>query len=153
MKSFFNSFYTSIRSPRTSSKPPPMLLVWRWICYHPWQKTQMRRNTDGQKPKMRGQKTKMRISLSPIWNHEPSPTPQSPVEKLKYSPEDCFSAQIIWCKRNDLTTDKLSISLSAEDFANYAKFVFSWPAGVIYGFAVATKGSKSHSHQSLLPDA
>jgi len=24
-----------LRSPRTSSKPPPMLLIWRWICFYP----------------------------------------------------------------------------------------------------------------------
>jgi len=24
-----------LRSPRISSKPPPMLLIWRWICFYP----------------------------------------------------------------------------------------------------------------------
>jgi len=37
------------------------------------------------------------------------------------------------------------------DVANHAKFVFSWSAWVVYGFAIATKGSKPHSHQQLLP--
>ena len=49
---------------------------------------------DGSTSIQPGQKTQRRISLSPIWNHEPSPTPLSPVKKLKISPEDCFFAQI-----------------------------------------------------------
>jgi len=35
-----------------------------------------------------------------------------------------FLLKFIWCKRNDLTTNKLSIFLSVADFANHAKFVF-----------------------------
>ena len=41
--------------------------------------------------------------------------------------------------------------LSVADFANHAKFVFSWPAWVVYGFAITTIGSKRRSHQLLLP--
>jgi len=64
-----------------------------------------------------------------------------------------FFLRFMWCKRNDLTTNKLSIFLLVADFANHDKFVFSWQAWVVYEFAIATKGSKPHSHQSLLPDA
>jgi len=44
---------------------------------------------------------------------------------------------------------KESYLLSVADFANYAKVVFAWPVWAVYGFAIATKGSKAHSHQSL----
>jgi len=40
---------------------------------------------------------------------------------------------------------KLSIFLWVADFISQAKLVFSWPAWVVYGFAVATKSSKPHS--------
>ena len=56
----------------------------------------------------------------------------------------------MWCERNDFTTNKLRISLS---IADYDKFVFSWAARDIYGLVIATKRSKPHSHQSLLPGA
>jgi len=39
------------------------------------------------------------------------------------------------------------------DFAKPAKFVFSWPAWGVYGFAIATKGSRPLDHQWLLPGA
>jgi len=29
-------------NPQTSFKPPPMLLIWRWICYYPGQQTRVR---------------------------------------------------------------------------------------------------------------
>ena len=36
MKSCFISINCiSLRSPQTSWKPPPMLLIWRWICFYP----------------------------------------------------------------------------------------------------------------------
>jgi len=47
-------------------------------------------------------------------------------------------------------TNKVRFLLSITDFANYTKFFFSWPAWAVYGFAIATKESKPHSHQSLL---
>jgi len=43
--------------------------------------------------------------------------------------------------------------MSVADFVNHAKFVFSWLAWVVYRFAIATKGSKPHSHQQLLADS
>jgi len=33
--SHFSIHCILIRSPRTSSKLPPMLLIWRWICFYP----------------------------------------------------------------------------------------------------------------------
>jgi len=43
--------------------------------------------------------------------------------------------------------------LSVADFANDANFFFSRAARVVYGFAIATKGSKPYSHQLLCPGA
>jgi len=100
---------------------------------------------DGSTSIQPGQKTQ-RKQLITNSNHEPSPTPQSPVKKLKIHQKIAFLLKFIWCKRNDLTTTKLSIFLSVADFANHAKFVFSWPAWIVYGFAIATKGSNPHSH-------
>ena len=55
------------------------------------------------------------------------------------------------CKRNDLTTTlRFQLSVGCR-FHHYAIFVISWPAWVVYGFTIATKWSKPHSHQSLLP--
>jgi len=49
---------------------------------------------DGSASIQPGQKAQRRISLSPIINHEPLPTPRSPVKMLKISPKDCFFVQI-----------------------------------------------------------
>jgi len=59
-----------------------------------------------------------------------------------------FLLKCMWCKRIELT-NKLQILLSVSDFDIHAKFVFSWPAWAVCGFAFATKGSKSHDHQLL----
>jgi len=129
MKSFFNSLYTitkaskKLKAIRNAVDLAMDLLL-------PSQATKHRR-----------------ISLSPIENHEPSPTPRSPVKYLKISPEDCFFAQIYMTQAEWSKTTKLRIFLSVADFASHAKFVVSWPAWVAYGFAIATKGSKPHSHQ------
>jgi len=49
------------------------------------------------------------------------------------------------CRRKRLVTsdltDKVHFLLSVADFANHAKFVFSWLVWDVYGFAIATKGS------------
>jgi len=47
-------------------------------------------------------------------------------------------------------TNNVRFLLSVADFANHDKFVFSWPPWTVYGFAIATKESKSRSHQSRL---
>jgi len=33
--SHFSIQFILLRSPRRSSKPSPMLLIWRWICFYP----------------------------------------------------------------------------------------------------------------------
>jgi len=38
--------------------------------------------------------------------------------------------------------NKLRLLLLVADFSNHVKFVFSWPAWPVYGFALATKGSR-----------
>ena len=70
MKLFFNSLYT-ISKPQKKLKANPNAV-------------------DGSASIQPGHETQRSINLSPIWNHEPSPT----VKKLKVSPEDCFFAQI-----------------------------------------------------------
>jgi len=76
MKSFFNSLY-AITKPQKKLKAPPMLLIWRWICFYPARPENTEKN-------------------QPITNLKPRtfPTPRSPVKKFKISPEDCFFAQI-----------------------------------------------------------
>jgi len=54
-------------------------------------------------------------------------------ERLKFAPEDCFLPKFVWFTPNDLT-NKQRILLLVKDFANHAKFVFSWPAWAVYGF-------------------
>jgi len=127
--SHFSINCTLSRTARRSSKPPPMLLIWRWIYFYPARPDNTEEN-------------------QPITNLKPPTFANTTVtgKKVKIAPEDYFFAQFVWCKRIYLTTTKLSIFLSVADFANHAKFVFSWPAWVVYGFAIATKGSKPHSH-------
>jgi len=73
------------------------------------------------------------------------------VKKLKLAPENFFFTQIyVILSGVSKQTNKLRISLSVADFANHVKFVFSWPVWTVYGFATATKRSKSHRHQPLL---
>jgi len=125
-----------LRSPRKSAKPRPLLLIWRWICFYPARPE----NTDENQP---------------ITNLKPRTYANTTAtsKKVKAFTRRLRFCSNLWCKRNDLTTTKQSIFRSVADFANHAKFVFLWPAWVVYGFAVATQGSKPHSHQSLLPDA
>jgi len=33
--------HTTMNLPQTSSKPPPMLLIWLWTCFCPGQQRQM----------------------------------------------------------------------------------------------------------------
>jgi len=77
-KVIFQFLYTTINPPQTNLKSRPMLLILRWICFYP------------------GQQAQVRISLSPIRNHESQPTTQLPVKK--FEPENYFSPQIcvIW---------------------------------------------------------
>ena len=65
--------------------------------------------------------------------------------KLKFAPEDCFLLKFFWFTPNDLT-NKLRILLSVKD---HAKFVFSWPTWAVYGFAIATKGSKPYGRERI----
>jgi len=71
MKSFIVYHYDATNK----LKAIPMLLIWRWICFYPARPENTEEN-------------------QPIINLKPSPTPQSPIKELKFSPEDCFSAQI-----------------------------------------------------------
>ena len=137
MKSFFNSLYTTYEVPDEAQSHPQ-------CCW----------SGDGSASIQPGQKTQ-RISLSPIQNHEPSPTPRSPVKKLKIHQKSTFLLIFIWCKRNDLTTTKLSIFLSVADFANPCQVCLFMASVNCLRVAIATKGSKPHrhSHQQLLPDA
>jgi len=48
-----------------------------------------------------------------------------------------------------ILTNKLRILLSVKDFANNAKFVFSWPEWAVYGFAIATKGSPPYGREPI----
>ena len=73
--------------------------------------------------------------------------PQTPVKKLKIPPDDCFFAQIYTIQAEWSNNQYAKHFLSFADVANHAKFVFSWSAWVVYGFAIATKGSEPHSHQ------
>ena len=110
-----------------------MLLIWRWICFYPGRPE----NTGENRP------------ITNLKPRKPSQTPHSPVKNLKV-----FTRRLHFClKLFDITTNKLSILLSVADFANHARFVFSWPAWVVCGFPIVAKGSKPHSHQSLLPGA
>ena len=93
-RSHFSIHCILLRSARKSSKPPQ-------CCW----------SGDGSASIQPGQKTQRRISLSPIWNHKPSPTPPSPVKKLKIHQKITFVLKFISCKRNYLTTTKLSIFL------------------------------------------
>ena len=127
----FSIHFMLLRRPRRSSKPSPMLLVWQWIGVHPARPE----NTE---------------ESHPITNLKPRPFANTTVTSNKvkdFTRKLLFLLKFIWYKRNDVTTNKLSNFLSVADVANQAKFVFSWPAWVVYGFAIATKGSKSHSHQ------
>jgi len=54
-----------------------MLLIWRWICFYPARPE----NTEENQP------------ITNV-NHEPSPTPRSPVEKSKIHQKIAFFAQI-----------------------------------------------------------
>ena len=83
MKSFFNSLYT-IRSPRRSSKPSPMLLIWRWICFYPARPENTEEN-------------------QPITNLKPRTFANTTVTSF------AFLLKFIRCKRNDLTTTKLRL--------------------------------------------
>ena len=69
------------------------------------------------------------------------------IKKTTVCTRRLFSAQI--CLISTDLTNKLRILLSVSDFANYAKFVFSWPAWVVYGFAISTKGSKPYGRKSI----
>jgi len=69
-------------------------------------------------------------------------------KKLKCAPEDCFLLKFIWFTHYDLT-NKRRLLLLVKDFANHANFVCSWPAWSIYGFAIATKGSKPSCRESI----
>ena len=91
-----------------------MLLILRWICFYP------------------GQQAQVRISLSPIRNHESQPTTQLPVKKVMFAPENYFLLKFMWFEWIDLTIN-LRILLSVKDFANHAKFAFSWLAWAVYG--------------------
>jgi len=58
-----------------------------------------------------------------------------------------FSAQI--CLMSTDLTNKLRILLLVKDFANYANFVFSWPAWAVYRIAISTKVSKPYGRESI----
>ena len=64
--------------------------------------------------------------------------------------EDCFllKNKFFWFTPNDFT-NKLRTLLSVKDFANHAKFVFSWPEWAVYRFAIPTKGSKPYGRESI----
>jgi len=59
-----------------------------------------------------------------------------------------FCSNLSELHRNDLT-DKQRILLSVKDFANHAKFVFSWPAWDVCGFEIATKGSQPYGREPI----
>ena len=132
----FSTHCILLQNPRRSSKPPPMLLIWRRICFY----LARPENTDENQP---------------ITKLKPRAFANTTVtcKKVSFHEKITFLLKFIRCRRNDLTINKLSIFLSVADFANHAIFIFSWPAWVVYRFAIAAKGSKPHSHQSLLPDA
>ena len=69
-------------------------------------------------------------------------------KKLKFAPEYCFLLKFVWFTPNDLT-NKQRILLLVKDFANHVKFVFSWPAWAVYGFAIATKGPKPYGREPI----
>ena len=69
------------------------------------------------------------------------------IKKTTVCTRRLFSAQIRLIY-TDLT-NKLRILLSVKDFANYAKFVFSWPTWGVFGFAISTKGSKPYGRESM----
>ena len=105
------------RSPRTSSKPaPPMLLIWRWICFYPASPG----HTDENQPI---------TNLKPCTNLRPHH--RHHYKSWSFHQKIAFLLKFMWYKRNDLTTNKLSIFLLVADFANHAKFVFSWLAWVV----------------------
>jgi len=113
MKSFFNSLHIILlRRPRRSSKPSPMLLIWRWICFSPARPESTEEN-------------------QPITNLKPRTFANTKVisKKVKdFTRRLLFLLRFISYKRNDLTTNKLSIFLSVAEVANHAKFVSSWSA-------------------------
>jgi len=76
MKSFFNSLYTTYEVPDEAQSPPPMLLIWRWICFYPARPE----NTENQ----------------PITNSKPRTFANTTVtsKKVKDSPEEYFFAHI-----------------------------------------------------------
>jgi len=41
IKSLSSSLYNTLKPPQTSLKPPTMLFIYRWICFHPGQQTQV----------------------------------------------------------------------------------------------------------------
>ena len=132
MKSFFNSLYT-VTKPQKKPKTTPNAVD-----------LGMDLLLSSQAINHRGESAYDQLKPRTFAN----PTVTS--KKVKISSEDCFFAQIYMMlaeRSNDLTITKLSIFLSVADFANHAKFVFSWPGWVVYGFPIATKGSKPHSHQ------
>jgi len=106
-KSFSMSLYTTTKPPK-QVQSHPMLLIWRWICFYPGRPE----NTGENRP------------ITNLKPRKPSQTPHSPVKNLKV-----FTRRLHFClKLFDITTNKLSILLSVADFANHARFVFSWPA-------------------------
>ena len=84
-----------------------MLLIWRWLCFYPARPENTEEN-------------------QPITNLKPRTFGNTNVtgKKVKDSSEDYSFLKFIRCKRNYLTTTKLSVFLSAADCANHAKFVF-----------------------------
>jgi len=115
--SHFSIHCMLLRSRRRSSKSPPMLLIWRWICFYPARAENTEEN-------------------QPITNLKPRTFANTTVTSKKswsFHQKIALLLKFIWCKRNDLTTTKLSIFLSVADFTNHAKFVFSWPTWVVYG--------------------
>ena len=123
MKSFFNSLYTITKSPKKLKATPDA--VDPAICFYPTKPENADEN-------------------QPIANLKPRTFANTTVtgKKVSFHQNIAFLLKFIWCKRNDRTTNKLSIFLSVADFANNAIIVFTWPAWVVYGFAIATKGSK-----------
>ena len=85
-----------------------MLLIWRWICFYPPRpgNTQENQPITSLKPRIFANTTVTNNKVKDFAIRLP------------------FCSNLLWCKRNELTTNKLSIFLSVTDFANHAKFVF-----------------------------